>query len=101
MMWLVLRVLSRLCKKLLFCPSSSLSFLQVRDGLGGLFFYMGHLELESHTWPRLLQLKQTPLFSVFLPQIWFQSGWVRVKSLFQTFSKWPVKVLLQSFSSMK
>lgn len=37
----------------------------------------------------------------FHHRTWSLSGWVKVKSQFQTFSKWLVKVLLLSSSSMK
>lgn len=36
---------------------------QGKDAPGGLFFYTGHLERESLTWPKLLLLKQIRLFS--------------------------------------
>ncbi|MBA0684011.1 hypothetical protein Goari_025626 [Gossypium aridum] len=62
---------------------------------------MGHLGLGSHTWPRLLQLKLTLHFLVFLPQTLYQSGWGKVKSWSQTFSRWRVIVLLPSYSLMK
>lgn len=48
------------CKKIL---CLFLALFQVRDNRGEHFYCMDHLELESHTWPRLLQLKPTLHFS--------------------------------------
>ncbi|XP_019246608.1 PREDICTED: protein SUPPRESSOR OF K(+) TRANSPORT GROWTH DEFECT 1-like isoform X2 [Nicotiana attenuata] len=65
------KVLNRLCRKLLFCLSSSLSSSQARGGHGELFFYMVLPGQESLTWPKLLLLKQNPHFLVGECQLLF------------------------------